>query len=552
MTMKFDLNQYLNPIFIETGSFHGSGIATALKAGFEKIYSIEVKQEYYDECSEKFAKEIEEGRVNLILGDSIVELGKLVPNIDRPATFWLDAHNHCGGYGIKQCPLYEELDAIAAHPIKSHTLLIDDVRLFGNQETWGKKITHEDVVARVKTVNKDYKIGYENGFQKDDVLVALAPKASPEKTNNTHAIKRILNNLKLPQPQRLIHVGANLGQEIPAYKNMGIKTAVYIEPIPGVFKELSRKVAEDENHYALQCLCSDKNGEAITFNVASNRGESSSMFPLGNHANLYPHIKYTEQLQINSRTLDSIVQEEFGQTAFDTLVMDTQGSELKVLKGAQSLLEKIDYIYTEVSEDALYEGGCTFDEVTDFLKAHGFRLKNLFIGNKGWGNAFYAKGSCQDNSVLSSEGNLCLNKLAQQSSLSKWSANNDAQQGVNGIKNGKFSFHTDFELNPWWQVDLESIYALTEVRIYNRLDFCADRVRTLSAHISIDGENWQQVYSNSQGEVFGGIDGKPLKVSLLSAIARYIRVQLNEVNCLHLDEIEAYGSLASVAKNNLN
>jgi FkbM family methyltransferase len=548
MTMKFDLKQYFNPIFIETGSFHGMGISTALKAGFEKVYSIEVKQEYYDECSEKFAKEIQEGRVSLILGDSLIELGKLVPKIDRPATFWLDAHNHSGGYGIKPCPIYEELEAIASHPIKSHTLLIDDVRLFGEQQTWGKKITHEDVVKKVKTVNQDYNITYENGFQKDDVLVAslktIAPQQPENTSKNNHEIKKILNSLKLPQPQYLIHVGANSGQEIPAYKSMGIKTAVYIEPIPSVFQQLSQKITGDENHHALQYLCSNKDGEEVIFNVASNGGQSSSMFPLGNHANLYPHIQYTEKLKIVTRTLDSILAVRFEHTPFDTLVMDTQGSELKVLQGALTLLRKINYIYTEISEDALYEGGCTFDEITEFLKCHDFRLKNLILGSKGWGNAFYVKQNYPNSTLSSSVGNLCLNKPAQQSSLSQWSGNDDAQQGVNGIKNGKFSFHTDFELNPWWQVDLENIYALTEVRIYNRLDFCSDRVRTLSILVSTDEVIWRQVYSNSRGEIFGGIDGKFLRVLLASEIGRFIRVQLNEVNCLHLDEIEAYGTLA--------
>ena len=147
---------------------------------------------------------------------------------------------------------------------------------------------------------------------------------------------------------------------------------------------------------------------------------------------------------------------------------------------------------------------------------------------------------------LSSESNLCLHKQTKQSSLSKWSVENDSQGGVNGDKNGKFSFHTDFELNPWWQVDLDDTYNLTEIRIYNRTDYCSDRIRTLSILVSKDEENWQSVYSNIGGEVFGGADGKPLRVLLDRLTARWVRVQLNEVNCLHLDEIEAYGELVSV------
>jgi len=42
--------KYPNPVFIETGSCHGTGIQQALDAGFTEIYSIELSSIFYEEC----------------------------------------------------------------------------------------------------------------------------------------------------------------------------------------------------------------------------------------------------------------------------------------------------------------------------------------------------------------------------------------------------------------------------------------------------------------------------------------------------------------------
>jgi hypothetical protein len=139
-----------------------------------------------------------------------------------------------------------------------------------------------------------------------------------------------------------------------------------------------------------------------------------------------------------------------------------------------------------------------------------------------------------------SGSNLALNKPAEQSSYSKWSKPIDARGAVNGCKTGRFGFHTSKEINPWWQVDLEAVCRISEIRIYNRMDACSDRIRTLKILISLDGRKWQQVYTNDRNNIFGGIDGNPLIVSIAAKKARYIRLQLNEENVLHLDEVEVY------------
>jgi hypothetical protein len=142
--------------------------------------------------------------------------------------------------------------------------------------------------------------------------------------------------------------------------------------------------------------------------------------------------------------------------------------------------------------------------------------------------------------------NLARNKFASQSSTATdWGGNWYPSKGVDGIKTGNIfegGFHTNNEVNPWWQVDLGAISQLTQVRIYNRLDCCSERSRTLQVLLSDEGQNWRVIYSHD-GSVFGGADGNYLDIKLNNEIARFVRVQLRETNWLHLDEVEVYGVL---------
>ncbi|MBT4521102.1 MAG: hypothetical protein HOC23_13960 [Halieaceae bacterium] len=179
MTMKFGLSKYWNPVFVETGTRSGDGVAQALKSKFGKIYSIELNETFYRECQYRFSKEIQEGKVELLLGDSARLLSQVLRQVKVSATFWLDAHwsgpKTVTARGDIDVPLARELDLIARHNIKDHTILIDDVRLFGGGDRDGvdwSNIQEEAVISALKEINPDYKIGYENGHVANDVLVA--------------------------------------------------------------------------------------------------------------------------------------------------------------------------------------------------------------------------------------------------------------------------------------------------------------------------------------------------------------------------------------------
>ena len=157
--------KYSNPIFIETGSYEGDGIQFALEAGFKEIYSIEILPGYFGKCSKIFAGY---NNIHLILGDSPIVLGGILNNINEPITFWLDAHLSTLP-GVVPCPLMEELDAIKRHHIKTHTILIDDLRdwNFDNYD-FDVNVLKEKILL----INENYKFLLEDGYIPNDILVA--------------------------------------------------------------------------------------------------------------------------------------------------------------------------------------------------------------------------------------------------------------------------------------------------------------------------------------------------------------------------------------------
>ena len=120
--------------------------------------------------------------------------------------------------------------------------------------------------------------------------------------------------------------------------------------------------------------------------------------------------------------------------------------------------------------------------------------------------------------------NLALGRPATQSSQYNH-ANAGPQGGVDGVKNGSFGFHTENEQSPWWQVDLGRVMPLREARLYNRMDCCAERSRSVHVLLSDDGRSWRGAFVND-GTVFGGVGSQPLVISLQGMAARFVRVTL--------------------------
>ena len=121
-------------ILVETGTYLGD-MVEAMKADFDRIYSIELSKDLYEKAVKKFA---DVKNVELIHGDSGTELGNVIKRINQSALFWLDGHYSAGvtAKGKKNTPIYEELEHILGTQDRKHVIIIDDARLFGTDPVY--------------------------------------------------------------------------------------------------------------------------------------------------------------------------------------------------------------------------------------------------------------------------------------------------------------------------------------------------------------------------------------------------------------------------------
>lgn len=138
-------------ILIETGTFMGE-MVEAQKKNFKKIISIELGIDLFKQAQKRF---ISDSNILIVNGDSGKVLPKILNNIHEPAIFWLDGHYSEGitAKGNKECPIFEELDAILNGKELNHIILVDDARCFVGK---GDYPTIDELNNYIKGKNKNY------------------------------------------------------------------------------------------------------------------------------------------------------------------------------------------------------------------------------------------------------------------------------------------------------------------------------------------------------------------------------------------------------------
>lgn len=187
----------------------------------------------------------------------------------------------------------------------------------------------------------------------------------------------------LRRSRGVVHVGANTGQERDIYAKFN-QNVLWIEPIPEVFDRLLQNIQSYPGQIARRALITNSDDEMITLHIANNFGASSSIFALKEHREIWPDVTFSDKLSMESVTLATFLERErIDLEKYDSLIMDTQGSELLVLEGAKAILNHFKFIKTEVADFESYAGCCQLDEMIDFMENHGFKERHREVFAQG-------------------------------------------------------------------------------------------------------------------------------------------------------------------------
>ena len=199
----------------------------------------------------------------------------------------------------------------------------------------------------------------------------------------SNILLNILLDAALPPPTGILQIGASYGQEFDSFIEAGIKYGILVEPLPEPFSYISRLCQKTPGFIAFNALCSDASGEKHIFHVASNGGQSSSIMKPKHHLEIFDYVTFEKTVELVSTTTDEIIRflEANGYQSItrqiDTLYMDVQGAEFKVLLGSPRTLRNINYIFAEFIRGDLYENTVALDSYCSLLDAQGFTLNYL-------------------------------------------------------------------------------------------------------------------------------------------------------------------------------
>jgi len=191
----------------------------------------------------------------------------------------------------------------------------------------------------------------------------------------------------------IIHCGANRAQEREAYKQLGIEQVIWVEAIPEIAQSAAELLVPYKNQSIVEACLGSEDGKEVTFNIANNEGQSSSILALGTHKIAHPEVFYVSSFKTTTTRLDSLIEElQLKINNNWILVCDLQGSELDALIGCGEELSKFGGVYLEVNEAHLYEDCALKDEIVSYLGKFDFVPVEEFIYKQwGWGDLLALK-----------------------------------------------------------------------------------------------------------------------------------------------------------------
>ncbi len=194
-------------------------------------------------------------------------------------------------------------------------------------------------------------------------------------------IARLFRLLETHRIETILDVGANDGGYGKMLRRGGYGGAIVsFEPLADAHERLVQAANGDAAWQVAPRMAIGASNDEIQINVAGN-STSSSILPMrALHESAAPQSRYVGTEKVPLNRLDSVAHPFIEEGRNLLLKIDTQGYEMPVLEGAESLLPRVCGIQLELSLVPLYEGQMLYREVIDWIAGKGFELWSITPG----------------------------------------------------------------------------------------------------------------------------------------------------------------------------
>lgn len=179
----------------------------------------------------------------------------------------------------------------------------------------------------------------------------------------------------------IFDVGANRGQTIARYRRLFPSASIHaFEPVREFYDQCAATCRADTNVFVNNFAVGDTDGEAMFHETVG--GQTSSILAATDQVSYYfseGDFNDYRTYPVRKRSLDSYCN-EVGVESIDILKLDTEGYELAVLRGAETLLRsgRVGMVYTEVNFDRFWNDCALYHHIATYLEGYGVDLFGIY------------------------------------------------------------------------------------------------------------------------------------------------------------------------------
>ncbi|HMG74727.1 MAG TPA: FkbM family methyltransferase [Pyrinomonadaceae bacterium] len=189
-----------------------------------------------------------------------------------------------------------------------------------------------------------------------------------------------------PAPDEIIiDVGGANGGTSVYFANAFPGHGVYcVEPNARMLPYLKEVESKHKRVNVKRLALGSTTAEAVLHVTANDLSSSLNELNLEELKQTPPGFQAAFQEQQQIRVPVSTLDEEFQDSPGVLLIkLDTQGTEIEVLKGGVETLTKTRFILTEMNNHHLYKNACQYYEVDEFLRSRSFKLTDIVVTYRG-------------------------------------------------------------------------------------------------------------------------------------------------------------------------